>query len=85
MTSDNINDNIPLFYQISELDRQATLKLCKKVGISEDEYITEYSKTTTFTRQRLCDEVNKLFTLKEFQQLMIVYVVGLILILIFVK
>ena len=85
MISKNQTDDIPQFYEISEFDRQSIIKSCHAVGRTEEEFIKDYSKTAKYAWQSFYYYLFQLFTLKEFQRLMIVYVVGLILILIFVK
>ncbi len=85
MIPNNPTDDIPQFYEISELDRQAIIKSCREVGVSEEEFIIEYSNTTKYAWRRFYYYMFKLCDLKEFQRLMIVFVIGLILIMIFIK
>lgn len=85
MTSENTNDDISLFYEISEFDRQSIIKSCHAVGRTEEEFIKDYQNTAKYAWQSFYYYLFQLFTLKEFQRLMVIYVIGLILILIFVK
>jgi hypothetical protein len=85
MIPDNATDNIPLFYEISELNRSTVLKSCQEVGKSEEEFIEMYSTTAKYAWQRFYYHLFKLRDLKEFQWLSIVFFIGLILIMMFVK
>lgn len=85
MIPKNATDNIPLFYEISELNRDYVMQICSEAGSSEYEFILAYSNTTKYAFQQLYYYLFKLFDLQEFQRIMVVFIIGLILILIFVK
>jgi len=85
MIPKNATDNIPLFYEISELNRDYVIQICSEAGSSEDEFILAYSNTTKYTFQQFYYYLFTLFDLKEFQRLTVVFIIGLILILMFVK
>jgi len=85
MIPDTNNNEIKLFYEISELNRQSIIKSCQGVGVPEYEFIKEYSNTTKYAWQQLYYYIFKLCDLEEFQRLSVVFIIGLILILIFVK
>lgn len=85
MTLKNTANEFNLFYEISQLNRPTIIKSCQQVGSSEEEFIKEYLNTTKFAWQHLFYHLFKLRDLKEFKQLTIVFVIGLILIIIFIK
>lgn len=79
------HDEIDNFYEISELTRSEILKWCKDAGVSEDEYIRTYMTTAKYAWQNLYFSLFKLLTLKEFQIVSVVFVVGLVFIYMFVE
>jgi len=78
-------DEINRFYEVSEFTRSDVLKWCKDAGVSEDEYIRTYMTTAKYAWLNLYFSLFKLFTLKEFQIIGVVFVVGLVFIYIFVE
>jgi len=78
-------DEINRFYEVSEFTRSDILKWCKESDVSEDEYIKNYMTTAKYAWQNLYFSLFKLFTLKEFQIIGVVFVVGLVFIYIFVE
>lgn len=56
-----------------------------KYGISEEEYQKEYEKTFQYQFEQLEKSIGELISIPEFQKLLIVWVIGLFLILYFLK
>lgn len=85
MIPEKTTEDINLFSTISELDRQTIINSCHEIGRPEAEFIEMYSKSGKYTLQRFYYHLFKLCDLREFQRLSVVFIIGLILILIFVK